>query len=220
MQSAVNLKRRFLDSSALLFASILMMSHAVLTFAQDSRSGDYSIDFSTERYKELLIGFQVLYGELSHRPVSSVNEEDEILIFKAVTEAPYYLESIQITIDACNEFESTGRARADTAHIMQLITESSEWDYKGQEKFQESLYSKLSSLAKTKFNSIIEEHSRTITGITSSSFDHAKFAREHNRATILDHIEQRCERVPLLLQTFGSGLIEAGEVPIDWRAAQ
>lgn len=220
MKARDNSIKRGLPIGVLIVVFLLGVSQATVSFAQDTQRGNYRIDRSTQRYKELEIGFQLLYGELTHRSLSSVNESDEGLVHKAVTETPYFAESVQLTIDACNEFESLEESQVDTAHIMQLLARSSEWEYEGKEIFLESLYLGLSPSAKVKFDSIISEQSHQVARLKPSSFDHAEYEREQTRDTVIELVNRICGRIPILIEKYGSGTIESSESTIDWRFGQ
>ena len=215
MQLKSQLKRKLRSKAPAIVGLLLVMSQSAHTLAQNVEYGPYMSDPSTIRFKELEIAFQALYGEITYKAPSSVNEEDQALVRKAITETPYYVESLQVSAAACTQFSSVDESTVDIERVVALITQGDAAEYEGKERFLENVYESLSSPAKGEFNRLIDIHSETIETLEVKSLDIEKFLEGEGREATVSVISRRCERLPLAIEMFESGVIDITSLSIQ-----
>lgn len=178
--------------------------YATQVIAQSSNGKSYGLDRSTIRQNELVVGFQVLYGELTHGSLNSLEETDLVLIEQAIHYAPYYQDSIELMKTACEYYNSAEEIYLEVDYLVDLLAESARAEYEGKEAFLEASYQALSTSAKEKFGSGIRRNVSNIANMKSVSFDIEKLVQENSRDTTLEHISGVCERLPLAIKAFPS----------------
>lgn len=181
---------------------------------QSSGENNYRIDRSSVRFKELNVGFQSLYGELTHRPVGALSEADQILVQRAITDTPYYQHSLVRLQAACDYYSSRGSAEVDVGQVARLISEANQMEYEGHESFLEGLYQAMSPSSQAFLDSLIEENSVSVANMRVGSLDIEKMARESSREVFNEHVSELCGRLPGVIEVYGGGTIVPQEVPL------